>query len=346
MAIRKGFIRSVEAVLAIVLFLSFYNIATTNIYPEHPQADPTSSAQMLLETLDETNILSELVNNYALGELSIYLDHMLSPNTGFKIETTYFEPIVVTNNDNSEITLNLSFIRALPDLTNQHNINIYDESGNVLPINIVDNYYKVSVSVQANQTLHNETITLEGIRFTTNLSERINETSFEAFVDSEHIEMDINSISYDNNYYNATADVTLLIPHVETNELLDVVIFYATNESMRINNYPSLSQGQIMPYESLIPEKSKTCQIITQITLSPNEEQILTLSYELNTDSTRNYNDLTTETGDVSIEFNDIYIKGTLPQTSYQSSSSYNVRKSILTHNNNALINLKVWYYE
>ncbi len=343
---RKTFIRSVEAVIAIILFIGFYNIATQNLSPSLPRADPTILARELLNSMEQTGLLEEYINTYALRELTNSLKYLLPPTQGFKIELDYLEPLVLTNTNNYNITQNISFIRFFPETTNLNSVNVFDETGDLLPIQLVNNYYKIIINAQTVEEIRNSTITLNNINLVTNISERINSTSLEAFINAEETSVNLNSIVYNSDYYDANASITILVPYASANSIITINLFYAYNNSSVAINYPSLPSGESLAYTTSLPVRSKASEVRFRISLEPNEERTSALYYELNTESSRNFNSLTPDNNGVEVVTRNDYYASTLPLTSYQSLNTYNVKKSIVTNDLNCLINFKVWNYE
>ncbi|VVB74538.1 Uncharacterised protein [Candidatus Tiddalikarchaeum anstoanum] len=344
--IRKTFIRSLETVIAIIIFLSFYNIATTNLFNDRHKVGPETSVLTLIDSIEKTGLLTRIVDEYSFNELSAYLYYILSPNIGFKIETAYTEPVIVKNNNNNELTANISFIRTLPDLTNTNSISVYDSLGNYLPTTVKNNYYMMPITVQVNTTLNFDTITLKNVNLLSATNEAVNETSIEAYINSKKAVIRLDNFAYNNDYYNATVDITILVPNAEENSVLNVNLFYAVNKTYKINTYPALNAGIVMNYQALSSVVSKTVEVITQVELLPNEEKVLILSYELNTNSARTYDSLIEDDKNVTVTVLNEYFAGTTPIVNYESQTSQSITKTVLTSNKQAIMTLKVWYYE
>lgn len=342
---RKAFIRSVESVLAIMLFLSFYNLATQNLTPSLPRPDPTIGSRELLNSLEQTYTLQDYVDEYSLKELSTSIKQLLPPNQGFKIELYYYEPIHLENTDNYAVNTNLSFIRVFPEMANINNIKVFNEGGELVETRVVNNYYKKKISVQADEELKNVTITLNKVNLVTGEDERINTTSIRAYQDQRRISLNLDSISYNHDYYDANATITLLIPYAAKNSIINLNLFYAANES-EIINYPVLTTGNTKSYTSQTAQKAKTSRVIMSAELEPNSETTYTLYYELNTNNQRVYDELAEDNNKVVIKTRDEYYESTNPLTSYQTSSTSSVKKNIITDQLNCLINMKVWNYE
>ncbi|MBN1923571.1 MAG: hypothetical protein JW791_02310 [Nanoarchaeota archaeon] len=344
---RKAFIRSVESVIAILLFISFYNLATQNLSHSLPRADPTIQARGLMDALEQSGMLNDYLNTYSLNELTNSLKYLLPPTQGFKIELNYLEPLIVTNNNNEQVAQNLSFVRFFPESTNLDSVNVLNKEGKILPLELINNYYKITATVQVSKELVNETITLDNVNLRTANNEAINTTSLAAFVEESRAELNLDSIVYNNNYYDANASITILVPYAEQNSVINIALFYASDESGEIINYPTLEQGIVLPYTTSFPIKSKASEVRFTAELEANEEQTMSLYYELNTEPlTRSFNSLTTDQDKVEVQTRKSYYASTTPLTSYQSTNTYNVRKTVVTSGLNCLINFKVWNYE
>lgn len=344
--VKKAFIRSVESILAILLFIAFYNIATQDLTPSLPRANPTIMARELLNSMEQSGFLEELVNSYSLRELSTSLKYLLPPNQGFKIEMNYLEPVIIKNSNNEDLTRNMSFIRMFPETTNLESVNLFDENNQALPVQIINNYYRMIITTQPSVELKNETLTFSNVNLVTDSDKAINTTSLRAYVNNKQVLIELDSISYNNNYYDANASIKILIPHNEENNLLTIYLFYASDETSEVINYPNLGTGLEYDYSTSTPIKSKASQVVFTESLQANEEKIINLYYELNTESERIFEDLSFNNEGVTIIPRVEYYPSTLPFNSYQSQTSYNARKTIITSDLNCLINLKVWNYE
>ena len=342
---RKAFIRSVEAVLAILLFVGFYNVILP-AQSESLRADPTIQIKGLMNALEQTGILNELVNTYSLRELSNIIKYSLSPTQGFKLELNYIEPIRVENENNQEVTRNISFIKMFPENTNTNSINVYDEQDKIQPVQVINNYYKVRITAETSNELNNNTILLGNVNIKTGTDENINTTSIRAYYENQRIPIELNSIDYNTNYYDANASLTLLIPYARKNSVMDLTIFYAADTTSELITYPILGTGRIVTYSAQEPEKAKASQVITTTTIGPNDERTLYLYYELNTITERTYNELEPDNNGIKTSIREDYYTSTNPLTTYQSTKTTNIETSIQTEYSNCKINIRVWDYE
>lgn len=341
----KAFIRSIEVILAILLFMGFYTLSTEDLTPNFPESNPSTSIIELFTCLEQTSVLNQLINTYSMNEILSNLKHLLPSNKGYNIELNYFEPLNVKNYNNEEVNFNISFIRTFPQAVNLQSVKVYDEEKSLLPVQVINNFYEKEVTIQADQTVYNDTITLSNIRLQASEDEAINTTSLRAYVNNERVNLTLNSIDYNTEPYDANTSITLLIPYANKGDVLNTFIFFAVNESETLA-YPDYETGLTMPYTESRTKQSKTSEVRFTITLSPNEENNAMLYYELNTDVSRTFPSINTNFSNINVQYRDEYYKGTTPLISYEPPKTYNINKLLITDEFNCLINLRVWDYE
>jgi hypothetical protein len=342
----KAFIRSVESVMAILLFFSFYSITTKDYGLDLTSSNPSRQISAVMESLENNNVLNEYIKTYDLKGISDILSYFLSPLTGFKIESNCLEIIDVKNNNNFLTNANISFLKFFPATVNIESIDILDSTNNFLPVNVKNNFYISKISIIINDEIINQTINLNNIRIIVDESESINISSMHFFINSKPVSMSLESINYNNEPYDANVSIRILIPYMKKDSIIKGAFFYQVNKTNFIQEYENLNTGLTVEYFVSPSEKSNACEITFSDSLNSNEEKKYGIYYEINTNTQKQYNVLLTNYSniDVNVENNYYQVDGTLK--TYESPSYYSIKNSYILDRKNCMINLKVWNYE
>ncbi len=342
---RKAFIRSVEAILAIILFLTFYSEVTGTYIRSFKKDDPSFEASSALNLLDES-FVSELVQKAEFSPLENLLSSLLIPNKGFKMEVSYYKPIVLTNEGSTTIDANYSIFKFFPDSVNPNSVVLFDRENSLIPLYFNHNFRYVKLLVSnSGAEIYNSTISLSNIRIYTD-GESINESSIRAVFGSVEVPVSLDSTTYNSNYYDANISVTVLIPYAEPNEQFDLYIFYGWGNLSLPITYPSLPSGTSLEFVQSEPKDTPSGELTLSISLEPYEEDELLLYYEINTDTNISYSYLTPTQADINVEYDNSFYEGQSVLEGYEYPSTFSVSREIGLNNGRAKIRLKVWNYE
>lgn len=342
----KAFIRSVEAVMAILLFFSFYSIKTQDYGVDAISYNPQRQIIGLMEALERNNVLSDYVQKHDLKGISDMLSYFLPPLIGFKIESSCLEIINVKNNNNFLTNANISFLKFFPRTLNIQSIDIMDSSNNILKVDIKNNFYITEISLIVNEELINQTINIDNIRIIVDESESINHSSMHFFINSEPALMSLESIDYNAEPYDANVSIKVLVPYLKKDSLAKGALFYQANETNFLQNYADLGIGLNIEYYASPSEKSNACEVIFSDSLNPNDEKKYGLYYELNTNNQKQYNSLSTNYSNIDVSVENNYYDTDSSLKYYEAQSYYSIKSSYVLDRKNCMINLKVWNYE
>jgi hypothetical protein len=341
----KAFIRSVEAVMAILLFFSFYSIKTQDYESEASSYNPSRQIIGLMESLESNNVLSDYVQSYDLKGVSDILSYFLPPLTGFKIESSCLEIIDAKNNNNFQTQANISFLKFFPKNANIGSIDVLDSNNNFLPVSVANNFYISEISIIVNDEMVNQTINLDSIRIAVDESESINNLSMHFFIDSEPALMSM-SIIYNAAPYDANVSVKVLVPYAKKDSVILGALFYAANETNFNQTYPELGDGEDVLFYYSLPKKSNACEITFSDSLSANGEKKYGLYYELNTNTQKQYAMLAANYSNIDVSAENKYYDTDEGLKTFESRSYYSIKSSYVLSRKNCMINLKVWNYE
>ncbi|MDD4353996.1 MAG: hypothetical protein PHN56_06085 [Candidatus Nanoarchaeia archaeon] len=342
----KAFVRSVEAVMAILLFFSFYSIKTQTYESESITYNPSRQIIGLMESLESNNVLSSYVQSYDLKGLSEIFSYFLPPLSGFKIESSCLEIIDVKNNNNFLINANMSFLKFFPKTANINSIDVLDSSNNFMPVSIKNNFYITDFSIITTDALVYQILNFDNIRITVDESESINESSMYFFINNEPAIISLESINYNIEPYDANISIKVLISYLKENSVAKGALFYATNETNFIHTYPELGSGITAEYYFYPSQKSKACEIIFSDLLAANTEKKYGLYYEINTNTQKQYNNLLANDSNIDIFVENTYYDADESLKDYEAESYYSIKSSYVLSKRNCMINLKVWNYE
>jgi len=342
----KAFIRSVEAVMAILLFFSFYSINTQSYGNEAAYSDPSRQILGLMEALDNNDAVTGYIESHDLKGLSDIISYFLPPLSGFKIESTCIEMLEVENKNNYETQANISFVKFLPNLANTKSIEIMDSFNNFMQASVKNNYYVSELSINFENELINQTIILDNIRITVDASESINSSAMRFFLGSEPAIMRLESIIYNSEPYDANVSIKVLVPYAKGGSVAKAFLFYPVNETGFTVSYPQLTGGITVDYYASPAVKSRACEITFQDSLDSNEKKKYGLYYELNTNTQREYSELESNYSNIEIIHENKYYASNENIKTYEAQSYYSVKSSYVFGIKNCMINLKVWNYE
>ncbi len=342
---KKAFIRSVEAILAIILFLTFYSEVTGTYIRSFKKDDPSFEASSALYVLDEA-FVSEAVERAEFSQLKTFLYSLLVPNKGFKMEISYYRPILLTNLGATTIDVNYTIFKFFPDSVNSNSIFVFDDDGEQIPAYLNHNFRYVKLLVSnGDNPIYNSTVFLSNITIYTP-GQSINESSIRAVVGSVEVPVSLDAISYNSNYYNANISVTVLVPYVESNEQFYLYIFYGWGNVSLPVVYPSLNPGTSLDFVQSEPRDTPSGELTFSVSLGPEERKELLLYYEVNTNTDANYSYLEPTQGDIKAEYDNSFYEGQSVLSGYEYPSTFSVSRDVGLRNGRAKIKLKVWNYE
>jgi len=342
----KAFLRSIEVVMAIILFFSFYSIRIQSYETESELSSPVKETNSLLMSLEKIGALSEYADSYDLTGMSELLAYHLSPLIGFKLELDYLETVTAKNNNGYSAEANMSFLKFFPKNTNTLSVIISDEDGKFLPTSIINNYYEVEISIPVTAELVNATILLENVSISVKESESINTSSMHAFLDNEPALMSLESINYTAEPYDANVSVKVLVPYAKKDSIIKATLFYSSNTTGFIQDYPILASATPVSYYSSKPSVSRTCEVIFTDTLNEFEEKRYNLYYELNSETANNYTALKVNQSNIEIFYDNSYYQNNENFKTFQAVNAYSVKTELVSADKICAINMKVWNYE
>lgn len=342
----KAFIRSIEAVLAIILFFSFYSM---RIQPQESASTFIQDTEIksVIESLQKIKALNNYADSYDLQGLSSILSKHFPPLTGFKIELNYLETITAKNNNSQATQANMSFLKFFPLNANLKSASMLDNEGNIIQLSMISNYYQTDLSIPVNDELINAAILLENISLIVEESKAVNFSSIHLFINNEPAIISIESTSYNSEPYDANASINALIPYAAQGSIIKATVFYSSNSTGFIQEYADLPAATATEYYSSSPIESKASEIIFSDTLEPYEEKNYALYYEINTQTENPSHELTANYSNIEVlPENNKYFQTDEASSSFEADASRTIKSLLILDNKYCAMNLKVWTYE
>ncbi|MCW1296877.1 MAG: hypothetical protein OH319_04320 [Candidatus Parvarchaeota archaeon] len=284
----KGFVRSVEVVLAALLFIGASFFILRQIYSPtlEYKADPTIIGESLLNSLQAEGSIGKYLTNYDIYGLAALISTFLKGNFDFKITLQYFDNLNITEKSNtSRSNLNVSFIYLFPSYVDKNSIVIFSNES-VFDRNVNFIWRRVPIKFYNNYSdIYNQSIYLSNINLGTgNFSNK----SFIFFFGKENVDM---------NVINATnqSNVTIIvnIPYFAYNKTEYGYLYYATNETLWESSYKSLTatmNENLLNITKKAAEDATMAEIYLKIPyLAANEQLNLFLSYAIGTNEKNTY---------------------------------------------------------
>lgn len=344
---KKAFMRSVEASLAILLFFSFYNISSTNFKSQTIDYFSFSELHGVIDSMQLNGLIDEFIESYELNAFSELISYFISPSYGLKIEYSYIEPFYVQNLNSENAYKNISFLKFFPKTVNVESVNVIDLDKNFLPTKIINNYYITELSLIINENIENQTILINNIPIRVAENEKINESGIILFINQKKALIEIDSISYNNEFYDANASIKFYLKNAQKNSIINATLFYPANNTDFIEQYASLIHDKEINFTANSPYKSKASQIIFTANLTGNENKKLNLYYEINTNTKLEYSELeSNNSANEIIIYDDKYYYSESIGKTYEAMNSNSIKKIIPLKNKHCIINFKVWTYE
>jgi len=337
----KAFMKSVEAVIAIILFFSAYSIAGVYKNDSSSIKNPSDEISSLLSSLSQNEEFRQYVMEENIGAVNSIIKEMLQKNYGSKVEMSCSERFYAKNPQSSPITANITVLKFLGNSANIQSIQVSAQNGSAYNVNARNNYYSIELELLG--IFPNSTILLEDITLQVLDNESINESSIHLFIGYEEALIDIETFEYLSEPTIANITIKALVPYVQTTSP-KAYLFYANNFTGVSATYLELGSAATKSFKISNPQRSKAVEITFEDSLEPNELKLYSLYYELNTNSTNILpsNEIIPQ---IIAENEKKYCPGGAAPN-YETQSYYSTKSFYSSSAKNCAINLKVWSYE
>ncbi len=340
----KAFMKSVEAVIAIILFFSAYSIAGSYKNDSNSIKNPAEEISSLLTALSQSEEFSQYVKEENIGAISAIIKELLQKKYGSKIEMSCSEIFYAKNPQNSPMNANITVLKFLGDSANIQSLQASSLNGSRYSINARSNYYSIELEISCIESIApNSTILLEDITLQVGPDESINESSIHLFIENEEALIDIESFEYLEEPTAANITIKALMPYKES-MASKAYIFYAHNFTGAIANYSVLGSAATKSFMASSPQKSKAAEITFVDSFQANESKSYSLYYELNTNSSNILpsNEIIPQ---IIAQSAKNYYQGGFAQN-LEAQSYYSINSFYPLIEKNCAITLKVWSYE
>jgi hypothetical protein len=345
---KRGYMRSIEAILAMLLLLGLYHFLLARVYVpvDELQRDPSLLGISLLSALESQGVLIQELGRADLKSIDSKLRAWLPGRVGYALEVEYGVSIKLRElagriRDDSTLLLVYNF----PRVVDRGSIDIL-RAGYALAIeepkfvwyevpivirnygdSFVDKAIEIgNISLKANGTLDNRTL----VFFFGEKEAKLNFTWYPGASLKE-----------------ANASLVVEIPEMRAGESVRSWLFYATNESRwRSTYYPLEALSHDLDIKIGASRDSGRAEIVFRIDkLGPTEDVELSLRYSLATQSQKTYQSLPApdNTG-IELEHENYPKEGSLPVSLLRPPADVYSIDYTTSFINTAKLRLYLWY--
>jgi len=359
---KKGFMKSVEAILTILFFMGIYVFLTQRVYS--PAGDfernPSRQGMVLLQSLDDSGILSQDLKSFDLRSVENKLYYLMPERFGYHSDSEYFSKITLNStggtwDDNTNSTINhfnqvLAFTYNFPEHVDKNSVQLLGQ-GYSFDRNVDWNWYRVPVYLITNSSsVENWVVEIVNLSLKTS-GETVNSSSFVFQAGKELFMINDTNTSFFSDDMNVTVNVS--IPFLTPNTKTLANFFYAGGATSFNSDNSGLNSNSLVSNASLAAvftqaENSSRGDVQFFKPYSNNSKEEIFLSYSIGTSETNDYNttlNSTHDNTDVSLSFNNEYRGGTPPIVkSIPGSNVYSVSRLVNMDGDYAKISLRMWY--
>jgi len=347
----KAFIKTVEAILAVLLLTGLYYQVLERSFGvvEEFERNPGFTVVQLLDVMDRLNILKPHLYEYDIRSLNSRINLLISANIGFKTSLEYTTIISMNNTGTNKTNTTMYFDYNFPDYVDTNSVQIF-ENKRIQATNIRWNWYMLPLVLENNaNTISNSAVTAS-IEISTS-TEALNETSFALYFGGERVKLGTSDLVYlDSENKSASLDVTFIVPLLKPYEKKEVYLYYAEGFTpfMDISNTAGYIPASIDVTVGK-EKKNRRADVFVWInSIRTGEEKRYSLKYGIGTSKMSSYD------SNLVRPYNDIGITKTysenIPkfgsQPSYGSTSKdiFAIKRVFALNNSNVEINMDLWY--
>ncbi len=344
---KKGFTRTLEAIIAVLLITGILNWATSSISSFSETKPLRKMGKEVLDVSERTGFLSRFIEDYDFSALDSFYHYLLPSSAGHKLEFEKFVNLKISEQSGNNISKTIGFTYNFPPGTKEDSINIF-VGGYSYEHNVIWCWYMLPIIINVGQERTNEPILLKNI----NISADYPIWNNSVIVYHNGNVLDLKNPfeeGFDGNETHRTINLTVKIDHLaaNTNELL--FLLYADNRTIWNNteHYKNLGQGAEVNSNFSYIKKANRADVLLKIEMGGGEEKTAYMSYGINggnayyTDTLKSVNNT-----DISIELEENEFKqGTEPIFTYSPNTDMEIsNKMLFTKKGLFKISLYTWY--
>lgn len=281
---KKGFMRTVEAVLAVLFMAALYSQLMERAYMSETEFErnPSFTAQQVLDLADKLKLLDKSFLDFDISMLNSKIAQLMPAQLSFNAKIKYFTNIEVSSTEDKNDAV-ITFDYNFPSYVDTNSVRII-LNNEELETKLSWNWYYIPL------TIENDNSVEESSKASINnivLKPKADKKSFVMFIGDAQVNTKVNSL--DSN----TASITFELPYLEPFEKEEARLYYADSNSLIdygaqiIEGVPA-SLNSIKAGDSV---KTKRATLLVKIPeLKANVKKEITLSYSIGTDEKPSYN--------------------------------------------------------
>lgn len=346
---KKGFTRTLEAVIAIVLLSGLITWATNTVSAFSRTEPLRFEGEDVLSVLQNTGTLTNVLEQYDFRALDSFIYHALPSSVKHKIQVEKYVSIRLIENMGENITQTIGFTYNFPTGTETDSISLFSEDYSY-DHNAIWCWYMVPITIKgSSQDMADEPILIKNIEISS--ENPIWNNSLVLYHENRVLEIEnpFENSAYSGNETHRTINITAQIDEINANEIGELLLFYADNRTIWNNTqyFSGLDSPTSIESSFTSAQTAERADVLANISLSSKEEKTLYLSYGINGGNSV-YDNLLTEKNNtgitIELEENDIK-QGNGPVFDQNlPSETQVVNRMVLTREGLFRIKLYTWY--
>jgi len=346
---KKGFTRTLETVIAIVLITGILNWATTAMNEFSRVPVVREEGKEILNIIENSNIFEDLLNSYDFKAIDSLFYYMLPSSVGHKVEIEKYVNVKVSEESGANITKVVGFTYNFPKGVKEDSINFFSE-GYSYDHNVIWAWYELPITVIGSSSdITNQPIFLRNINISAEYP--IQNKSLVVYHGNSILDLEdpFSHGEYEGNETHVTVNLTIEIDKIEANEFVALILFYADNRTIwnTTNQFVELSSATELDIIYSNSRETHRGDVLMNMSLKGGEETSTYMSYGVNGGGglyTSSINEINNTNVTITLEENHLK-RGTSPV--FQSAllaSTRTFNKLLLTDNGLFKITFHTWY--
>jgi hypothetical protein len=347
--VKKGFTRTLEAVIAIVLISGVLSWSTAAVAESSKNPTQSYGEEEMLNVAEETGILPMLLERYDFEAIDSFFYYMLPASASHKIEFEKYVGMKIAEGSGQNVTKIIGFTYNFAPGTKEDSVNIFSE-GYSYEHNVLWGWYKIPITiVGTSQDISNEVIHIKNITITADMPIWNNSLLVYQGQNILEIENPFEHNEYSGNETQRTINLTININKINAYELAEITLFYADNRTIwnSTDNFAELGTPIEMESTYSNSRKADRADVLVNLTLEGGKESTVYMSYGINGGNSIYQTELTQVNNTnvtVTMEENDVK-EGSKPLFKSAPSTNTNVaNKILLTSVGLFRISFYTWY--
>lgn len=281
---KKGFTRTLEAVIAIILLSGLISWAT-NTVSSFTQTQPLRfEGKDIISVLQNTGSLSRLLNEYDFKSIDSEIYNYLPSSIKHKVEVEKYVTLKLTDTISANRSQVVGFTYNFPEGINKDSVNFFSETYSY-DHNVLWCWYIVPITIRGSgNDLADEPIVIENIEIAAEYP--IWNNSLLVYHDGRVLKMEnpFENSAYSGNETHRTINVTVQIDSLDAQSVDGLLLFYADNRTIWNDTQHFSDLGSPISVDSsfIQAQESNRGDVLANVSISSGEEKTIYLSYGIN----------------------------------------------------------------